>query len=86
MRVIRGENPPTKLQRALLHRQRILMSTEGTVCGCEVVHGGADIRVIRGRTRRRNSSALSFIASASSCRPRAPYVIARLFMEMPISG
>ena len=48
IRVIRRENPPTKLQRALLHRQRILMSTEGTVCVCEVIHGGADIRVIRG--------------------------------------
>ena len=31
-----GENPPTKLQHALLHRQRMLMSTEGTVCEREV--------------------------------------------------
>ena len=44
--VTRRQNPSSKLQRALLHRQRIFMSTEGTVCFCEVVHGAADIRMV----------------------------------------
>ena len=46
IRMIRGENPPTKLQRVLLHRQRILMSTEGKVCECEVAHVRSSTRII----------------------------------------
>ncbi len=37
-------------------------------------------------TRRRNSSRLLHIASASSCRPRSRYMTARVCMELPICG
>ncbi len=46
IRMPRGENPPTKLQRALLHRKRIFMSTKVTVCVCEVFHGVTDVRMV----------------------------------------
>jgi hypothetical protein len=46
MRMIGRKNTPEKLQHALVHRKRIRMPTEGTVCACEVAHGRADMRMI----------------------------------------
>jgi len=49
--VTRRQNPSEKLQRALLHRQRIFMSTEGNVCSCQT----GLLIIGRGRGSHRNT-------------------------------
>jgi hypothetical protein len=56
--------------------ERLLVPPEIRVRLREVVHRPCNVWVVGGSTRRRNSSASSFILSASSFRPRAEYVAA----------
>ncbi len=64
--MMRLQDPSSKLQRPLLHSKRIFMSTEGTVSGCKVAHGVADMRMVG----RQDSVAAAFTRADATTNGR----------------